>query len=71
MLSRCLTGRMPGVGLNADGVAQAAAVTSLQQRCVETAAPTAERLGVLEEVDLGRWIGLTFGELDADPTWHD
>lgn len=56
----------------------AAVVTSPLQRCMETAAPAAERLGLpvrvdaaFEEVNFGRWTGLSFEELDADPAWHD
>jgi probable phosphoglycerate mutase len=60
------------------GQAAAAVVSSPVQRAAETAAPVAERLGLpvtldpaFEEVDFGRWTGLGFDALDADPAWHD
>jgi probable phosphoglycerate mutase len=91
LLSHTLAGRMPGVGLSAEGWQQAAALTtrlagqavdavvsSPVQRATETAAPVADRLGLpvtidpaFEEVDFGRWTGLGFDTLDADPGWHD
>jgi probable phosphoglycerate mutase len=56
----------------------AAVVSSPVQRATETAAPVAERLGLpvkrdpaFEEVDFGRWTGLGFEALDADPAWQD
>ena len=80
---------MPGVHLNAEGLAQAAklaerfhpgdaaiVISSPLERCRETAAPIAERLGLpvivseaLNEIDCGAWTGKSFPELDADPRW--
>jgi ribonuclease H / adenosylcobalamin/alpha-ribazole phosphatase len=50
---------------------------SPRERAVETAKPIAERhrLDVqiapeLDEVDFGRWTGMSFTKLDQDPLWH-
>lgn len=58
------------------GQAIAAVISSPIQRAVETAEPIAARLGLaiahepdLAEVDFGRWTGLRFEELHADPAW--
>lgn len=84
LLPHTLAGRMPGVALSDEGRAQAAALparlgpvgavlSSPVQRALETAAalgrPVAEAPG-FEEIDFGRWTGLRFDALDADPAWH-
>ena len=66
LLGRALAGRMPGVGLNAEGRAQAerlaahfaavrptAVISSPLQRTVETAQPIASRLGLELELESG------------------
>lgn len=85
-----LAGRTPGVHLNADGQAQAQAVaerlagekiaavyTSPLERCRETAAPLAERLGLelhllddVKETDCGEWTGQALEELRKAETWQ-
>lgn len=73
LLGRVLTGRMPGVGLSAEGVAQAsglagrfagavAVVSGPLERAQQTAAPIAAALGVPVETDAG------FDEIDFG-TW--
>lgn len=92
-VDRVLCGRMPGVGLGDAGLAQAEALarrfgdghgkgvdavwTSPVQRARETAAPIADRLGLLAwdsdalcEIDFGDWTGETFDALDGDPRWR-
>jgi broad specificity phosphatase PhoE len=83
-LGRGLCGRMHGVALNAQGQAQAhelaarlqtridAICSSPQQRALETAAPTAARMGLtvkiageFDEVDFGEWTGLSMADLAA------
>ena len=51
--------------------------SSPRVRCLETAAPLADRLGLpvhvhnaLDEVDFGDWTGLHFEELENDPAWY-
>ena len=81
---------MEGVGLSDEGRAQAArlaatlgarplaaVVSSPMQRARETAAPIAERAGVLveiepglDEIDFGEWTGLAFAALDGRPEWE-
>jgi len=85
-----LAGRTPGVHLNERGRAQAAQVAQLLagqplaalyssplERCLETAGPLADVLGlpVLEEagvieVDYGEWRGAELKELSKRPEWH-
>lgn len=84
-----LAGRSPKVRLSAEGRAQAAALaerlageswvavqTSPLERCAETAALIAGRLGAklervdaLNEIDFGVWSGRSFAELEHDPHW--
>ena len=80
-----LVGRMPGIGLGAEGQAQLqvlrAAFAPLKlhaARCgpLERARLTAAVLPVrcpvepaLDEVDYGHWTGSTIAELDGDPAW--
>lgn len=86
-----LCGRMPGVTLGQQGMAQAHALaqrfaheniagvcTSPLERAVQTAAPIADRLGMLAEscddigeIDFGSWTGSTFDELSDDSRWQD
>lgn len=85
-----LAGRTPGVHLNENGHQQSAALaerlagqpisaiySSPLVRCVETAQPLAEKLGlvVLEEpglleVDYGEWRGGELKELSKKPEWQ-
>jgi len=51
--------------------------SSPRVRCLETAAPLADRLGLpvhvhnaLDELDFGKWTGLRFEELQKDSRWH-
>lgn len=89
LLGRRLAGRTPGVRLNAEGRVQAAALaerfaeeafaavqTSTLERCAETAAPIAARLGAplepveaLNEIDFGDWSGRSFADLEGDAAW--
>lgn len=80
-----LVGRLPGVRLGLEGVAQLqvlraafAEVKLDAARCgpLERARVTAEALPVpcpvepaLDEVDYGRWTGCTIAELEGDPVW--
>jgi probable phosphomutase (TIGR03848 family) len=84
-----LAGRTPGVSLNDEGKAQAEAVaerlggekiaavySSPLERCQETAAPLAERLGLelgtlegVKETDCGDWTGQALEELRKQETW--
>jgi probable phosphoglycerate mutase len=88
-VSSVLCGRMPGVILGDEGRRQAAALaarlaregigaiyTSPLERARETAAPIAERLGLVPqvsegvaEIDFGEWTGRSFASLDGDPDW--
>ena len=81
---------MPGVGLSAEGYDQAlrlaellaglkldAVVSSPVQRAQETAAPVADRLGLVvetdqgfDELDLGDWTGTAFDQLHSLPAWQ-
>lgn len=86
LLPHTLAGRMPGVGLSAEGRAQAArlaarigrldhVVTSPVQRARETAAalagPRAAELEPgFEEIDFGAWCGQAFEVLAPDPEWQ-
>ncbi|MBR8743717.1 MSMEG_4193 family putative phosphomutase [Nocardiopsis sp. MG754419] len=85
-----LAGRAPGVHLNdtgrdqaADlahrmaGLAPAALVSSPLERCQETAAALAERLGTpittderFVECDYGSWTGRSLTDLAAEPLWR-
>jgi probable phosphoglycerate mutase len=85
-----LCGRMPGVALSAWGQAQAARLaellgrasiaavhTSPLERCRDTAAPLARRLGLqpvvaeeINEIDFGLWTGQGFDILARDPRWR-
>src|SRR5262249_1456819 len=80
-----LVGRKPGVQLNEKGRGEAERLaaklageklqrifSSPLERCLETAAPLAQRTGLkvetadaLLEVDFGEWTGRTFVDLDA------
>lgn len=84
-----LAGRTPGVSLNEDGRAQARAAaerlgaekitavySSPLERCQETAAPLAQRLGVelrtledVKETDCGDWTGQALEELRKLEAW--
>jgi probable phosphoglycerate mutase len=55
----------------------AAVYASPQRRAQETARPIADRVGLtvatfdaLDEIDFGRWMGLTFAALEEDAEWH-
>jgi probable phosphomutase (TIGR03848 family) len=85
-----LYGRRPGVHLSERGRRQAASLAdrlrglpvasvycSPLERCVETAEPIAEALGLtaridrgLLETDLGEWTGRTFGQLRRARAWR-
>ncbi len=85
-----LAGRTPGVHLNDNGRKQAcdlavilakqpiqALYSSPLERCLETAQPTAEALGLpivpalgILEVDYGDWQGGSLKELSKLPEWH-
>lgn len=85
-----LAGRTPDVHLNEKGRAQAedlagllaaqplaALYSSPLERCLETAAPLAARLGLavtevadLIEVDYGEWRGAELKELNRRPEWY-
>lgn len=52
-------------------------LSSPLERCRETAQPVADLLGLdvvvepaLNEIDCGRWTGMDFPSLAADPAWH-
>lgn len=85
-----LAGRTPGVHLNEKGHQQSSAlaerlanqpITAIYSsplvRCVETAQPLAQRLGLpiceevaLLEVDYGEWMGAGLKELSKKPEWQ-
>ena len=89
LVDKTLAGRLPGVRLGPEGHAQAARLAeafatrplrairvSPLERCHETAAPVAARLGLtiaadeaLNEIACGAWTGVSFAELRADPAW--
>ncbi len=90
LLGRVLYGRMPGVHLNEEGLAQAhrmtevlkkryridEVVSSPLERALETAQIVADAhaLGVtvdegVNEVDVGAWMGRSFGEIFEDDLW--
>jgi probable phosphoglycerate mutase len=91
LVDHVLCGRMAGVRLGPQGHAQArqlaermarediaALHTSPSERCRETAAHLAQRLGLeaevgeaLDEIDFGTWTGRSFAELAGDPLWHE
>jgi broad specificity phosphatase PhoE len=92
LVDHVLCGRMAGVRLGPEGHAQArllaermareariaALHTSPAERCRETAAHLAQRLGLtaevreaLDEIDFGAWTGRSFAELQGDALWHD
>ncbi len=75
------TGRMQAARLPARlrfyTTSLAALYTSPQRRAVETAIPIGDTFGLapqpvdaLDEMDFGRWTGLSFRRLDRDPQWH-
>lgn len=84
-----LAGRTPGVRLNEKGVQQAQALakflaihpigaifSSPLERCIETATPLAEKLGLpvqvepaLLEVDYGEWHGIELKNAAQTPEW--
>ena len=90
LIGKALAGRMAGVSLSAlgrqeaDRLVERIAATpvgrilcSPLQRCQETAAPVAARLGLpvetreaLGEIDCGDWTGMSFEALAEDPRWH-
>jgi probable phosphomutase (TIGR03848 family) len=87
--SNRLAGRTPGVHLNDKGVQQAQALADLLSeqplqavfsspldRCMETATPLAQRLGLpvmseegVIEVDYGEWRGQNLKDLVKEPAW--
>ncbi|WP_207478354.1 histidine phosphatase family protein [Arenibaculum pallidiluteum] len=88
-IGRGLAGRTE-IGLSAEGSDQARrlaprlaalrpdlALSSPRRRCLDTAAPMAERTGLLvgpvpglDEVDFGSWTGAAFEALRDDPAWQ-
>lgn len=90
LVGKTLVGRMPGVHLGPEGLAQADRVaaalasrgvrtllSSPMERCRETAAPIAARLGLpvetdqaLTEVDYGEWTGRSIVSLSGEPAWR-
>jgi broad specificity phosphatase PhoE len=90
LVGKALAGRMPGVSLSAEGREEAERLatyfagmkiarilSSPLERCRETAAPIATRLGLpvedvpdLVEIDCGEWTGRDFAALASDPRWH-
>lgn len=85
MIGYRITGRLPGVSINAEGSEQARGLIHLRpavifssplERAVETATPLADRLGLpihineaFNEVHFGDWSGLTLQELESVPGW--
>lgn len=85
MIGKRITGRLPGVSINAEGEEQArrlarfdvdAIFSSPLERAIQTATPLAERLRIpiqisesFSEVDFGDWSGKTIPELEAMPVW--
>ena len=85
MIGKRITGRLPGVNINAEGEQQARClvrlaadviVSSPMERAIQTATPLAEHLslpiqidGAFSEVDFGEWSGKTIPELLAIPEW--
>jgi probable phosphoglycerate mutase len=87
--SNRLAGRTPGVHLNEKGKEQATALAELLgeqpiqaifssplERCMETAQPLAQRLGMavmpdsgVLEVDYGEWRGQNLKDLAKEPAW--
>ncbi len=87
--SNRLAGRTPGVYLNEKGVQQSQGLADLlseqpiqaifsspMERCMETAEPLAQKLGLqvaseagVIEVDYGEWRGQNLKELAKDPAW--
>jgi len=85
-----LAGRTPGVHLNDEGLAQAAALagrlasepiaaiySSPLERCLETAAPLAQKLNLepviaedVIETGCGEWTGQALEALRQDPAWQ-
>lgn len=90
MIGRRLAGRHADIHLDKKGREQADTLaarlghlpvrrifSSPLERCRETAAPLAERLGLdvdlledIQEIDFGDWAGRSFRELDKDPLWR-
>ena len=86
-----LAGRSPEVHLNEQGKAEAERVantfsnigiqrifSSPLERALETAEPTAKRLGLeieiapeILEINFGDWTGRSLRELDRDPAWKN
>lgn len=89
LVGKALAGRLPGISLSDQGRRQAEALSehfarlsvgevqsSPLERCRETAAPIAARLGLpvtvsaaLNELDCGDWTGQTFDVLSHDARW--
>lgn len=90
LVGKTLVGRMPGIHLGPEGLAQAerlaavlagrgirTIVSSPMERCRETAAPLAARIGLpvgihnaLTEVDYGEWTGRSIVSLSGEPAWR-
>jgi probable phosphomutase (TIGR03848 family) len=90
LVGRALAGCRPGVHLNAEGQRQAyrlverlagvpitAVYSSPLERCLETAAPLAQKLslevqvdGDLREVEFGDWTGKSLEELKDQEQWR-
>jgi probable phosphoglycerate mutase len=91
MVGKSLAGWTPNVHLNDEGKAQAerlaerlarvplkAIYSSPLERCVETAQPIANLLGLdiqthagVGEIQFGEWTGRTIKELSDSPTWQN
>jgi probable phosphoglycerate mutase len=89
-LGRAIAGRQPGVHLNDEGKQQAERLAEIlastpiskvfcspMDRCLETAAPLAKRLGLpveispaLNELDFGDWTNQSMIDLDAQAEWQ-
>jgi len=80
MIGKRITGRLPGVSINAEGEEQARRLVRLQADAIFSSplerAVLAEHLGLrnqiddaFSEVDFGDWSGMTIRELQALPEW--
>ena len=85
VIGKRITGRLPGVRINKEGLEQAQRLAGLHadvifssplERAVQTASPLAAHRGLeiriseaFSEVDFGDWSGLTLEQLDAIPEW--
>src|SRR5690242_2695352 len=88
-IGHTICGRLPGIGLNENGKIQAEAVadvlvlrqvrrvvSSPLERCMQTAQPLCNRLGLnleishsLLEINYGEWTGQPLEALERDPRW--